>query len=114
MCKDKNSGLSLKKKPDAARDEERDARPEIDPADYLADLDGLDMDEAAKIELLTILRDILSHFVQTGIDLKKVDVCGQLFGDFTDAAADRADGVESNDFTEPETPADQTNDEDSE
>jgi hypothetical protein len=84
-----------------------------DVSDYLPDLDDLDMDEAAKIELLTILHDILSHFVQMGFDLKEVDPCGQLFGEFTDAASGGLDGVESGVFTTPEIPTDQSRKEDS-
>jgi hypothetical protein len=84
-----------------------------DVSEYLRDLEGLDMDEAAKIELLTILHDILCHFVEIGFDLRGADVCGQLFGDFAGAAAGDADGVESGAFTAPETPADQTEEEDS-
>jgi hypothetical protein len=76
----------------------------FDVSGYLSDLDGLDIDEAAKVELLGILHDIMSHFVQMGFDLKDVDVCGQLFGDFADAASCGLDGVESGAFTAPETP----------
>jgi hypothetical protein len=86
--------------------------PDIDVSAYLSDLDGLDLDGAAKFELLTILHDIMSHFVQMGFDLKDVDVCGQLFGDFTDAASGGLDGVESSAFTARETP-DAKTDEDS-
>ncbi|WP_338720758.1 hypothetical protein [Devosia sp. XK-2] len=76
--------------PTAARD-----IPEFELSDYLDDLAGIDVDEAAKIELLTILRDILVHFVQVGFDLKDVDLCGQLLGDFTEAASSSDDEVES-------------------
>jgi len=69
--------------------------PEFELSDYLDELDGLDIEEAAKIELLTILRDILVHFVQMGFDLKDVDLCGQLLGDFADAASSSDDEVES-------------------
>ena len=69
--------------------------PDFELSDYLDDLAGIDVDEAAKIELLTILRDILIHFVQMGFDLKDVDLCGQLLGDFADAASSSDDEVES-------------------
>ena len=77
-------------------------------SDYLSDLDGFDLDEAAKVELLVILHDVMSHFVEMGFDLKDVDVCGQLFGDFTYAASGGVGGVDSGDFSTPETPDTQT------
>lgn len=80
----------------------------LDPADYLADLSDLDLTESQKIELLTTLHDILSHFVRLGFDLDGVDVCGQLFGDFHAAASGGADGVESGNSITLETPTDQT------
>lgn len=69
--------------------------PDFELSNYLDELAGIDVDEAAKIELLTILHDILVHFVQMGFDLKDVDLCGQLLGDFTEAASSPSDGVES-------------------
>lgn len=68
---------------------------DFDTSAYIADLADLNLDEAAKVELLTVLHDIMSHFVQMGFDLKEVDVCGQLFGEFADAALGDSDGVES-------------------
>jgi hypothetical protein len=85
----------------------------FDASHYLDDLDGLDLTETAKIELLTVLHDILFHFVQMGFDLKDADVCGQLFADFMDAASGGPDGVESASSLAPEIPADQTTKEDS-
>ncbi len=84
----------------------------LDPADYLEDLADIDMTEDQKHELLIILHDILSHFVQMGFDLKDTDVCGQLFGDFMDAASGGPDGLESVASTTSEAPADQTKEED--
>ena len=66
--------------------------PELDPADYLPDMEGFAMTEAQKIELLETLWPILRSLVELGIDLDEVDPCGQIFSDF---APDSLDGVTS-------------------
>lgn len=85
----------------------------FDASHYLEDLDGLDLDEAAKVELLIVLHDIMSHFVRMGLDLKDTDVCGQLLDSFAGAASGSSDCVESTAPLAPETSADQTTKEDS-
>jgi len=56
--------------------------PELDPADYLADMEGFDMTEAQKIELLETLWSIMRAFVEMDVDVGEADPCGQIFGDF--------------------------------
>lgn len=55
--------------------------------------DGIDPTAAG--ELLAELARIFALFVQIGIDLKGVDVCGQLFEEFTEAARESVSEVES-------------------
>lgn len=66
--------------------------PELDPAEYLPDMEGFDMTEAQKIELLETLWSIMRSFVEMGVDVASVDPCGQVFGDYT---PDSAGGVAS-------------------
>ena len=66
--------------------------PELDPADYLPDMEGFAMTEAQKIELLETLWSIMRSFVEMGVDIASVDPCGQIFGDF---APDSAKSVTS-------------------
>lgn len=53
--------------------------PEMNPDDYLADMEGFDLSEAQKVELLSALWDIMRRFVEMGGDLGAVDPCGQVF-----------------------------------
>ncbi len=48
----------------------------FDPADYMAELDGIDITEAQKTELLEILWSIMASFVRLGFDVK---ICEQIF-----------------------------------
>lgn len=61
--------------------------PEMDPADYLADMDDLTMTEAQKVELLETLWSIMRSFVEMGVDVANTDPCGQIFEDFVRASA---------------------------
>lgn len=62
--------------------------PELDPADYLADMEGFAMTEAQKIELLETLWSIMRSFVEMGVDVGEADPCGQIFGDFVRASTE--------------------------
>lgn len=66
--------------------------PELDPADYLADMEGFDLTEAQKIELLETLWSIMRAFVEMGVDIGETDPCGQIFGS---VAPDSVGGVTS-------------------
>lgn len=66
--------------------------PEMDPADYLGDMDGFDMTEAQKIALLETLWSIMRSFVEMGVDVASADPCGQIFEGF---APDSVEGVTS-------------------
>lgn len=49
---------------------------EFDPAGYMAELDGLDITEDQKAELLATLWSIMTSFVRMGFDVK---ICEQIF-----------------------------------
>lgn len=68
---------------------------EMDPADYLPDMDEFDLTEAQKVELLQTLWDICRRFVEMDIDVGDADPCGQIFGAADEFAADAPDGVKS-------------------
>lgn len=92
MEKDSNSSL--------ARGDERAALAvppalEMNPADYLPDMDGFDLTEDQKIELLGTLWDIMRRFVEIGVDVDEADPCGQVFGAADEFAAIAPDGVKS-------------------
>lgn len=77
-----------------------DERPSVpplafDPERYAGDVADFDMSEDEKRELLSVVWDIMQTFVNLGFDVGEVDVCGQLFGDFTEAAEGGPDDVES-------------------
>lgn len=66
--------------------------PELDPADYLPDMEGFAMTEAQKIELLETLWSIMRSLVEMDINVGEADPCGQIFSNFT---PDSAEGVTS-------------------
>lgn len=57
--------------------------PVLDPADYADDMAGFEMTEEQEREFLETLWAIMRSFAEMGFT---VDVCGQLFGEFNDAA----------------------------
>ncbi len=64
---------------------------DLEPQKYMSRLEGLDITEAQKTELLETLWSIMRSFVELGF---RVDVCGQLFETFAIAAsAESADGT---------------------
>lgn len=67
----------------------------LEPADYLADMEGFDLTEAQKVELLETLWSILRSIVEMGVEVGDVDPCGQLFGSFSAFPGDQPDSVES-------------------
>ncbi len=63
---------------------------DLDPDDYMADLDGFDLTDAQKTDLLQTLWSIMGRFVEMGF---RADACGQILG-FPDPVSDNAgDGV---------------------
>ena len=56
---------------------------EMETEKYLPELDGLDITEAQKRELLEILASIMRSFVELGFS---TDICGQIFGAFNEVA----------------------------
>lgn len=92
--------MDNKKEPGLGRDEGVEAEagfagrsaPEMDPADYLGDMEGFDLTEAQKIELLETLWSIMRTFVEMGVDIEDADPCGQIFGSFV---PDSVEGVTS-------------------
>lgn len=66
--------------------------PELDPAEYLADMEGFAMSEAQKIELLETLWSIMRAFVEMGVDVGAADPCGKMFEGL---ALDSVEGVTS-------------------
>ncbi len=71
---------------------------DLDPDDYMADLDGFDLTDAQKIDLLQTLWAIMGRFVEMGFC---ADACGQILG-FSDPVSDNAgDGVGCNDPSPP-------------
>lgn len=65
--------------------------PKMEPADYLPDLDGLDITEARKIELLETLWNMMGSIARMGFTM---DICGLIFEEFNEAS-----GAESGDGT---------------
>lgn len=55
---------------------------DFDVSRYLSDLDGLDITEAQKRELLTVLWSIMRSFVELGFDVNR---CGQFLASMNDA-----------------------------
>ena len=69
--------------------------PEMAPADYLADMEGFDLTEAQKVELLHTLWEICHRFVDMGVDVGATDPCGQIFGVANEFPVDVQDSVQS-------------------
>lgn len=102
MNRDSSSGIEeLAEQPSKAA-LEAPAAPHLDPADYSEDMAGFDMTEEQKREFLEILWSIMRSFAEMGFT---VDLCGQLFGGFNEAAGLESDRVESNGSTKSEKPA---------
>lgn len=57
-------------------DETVPAALELDVAKYLPEMEGFDMTEAQKIEMLQVLWEIMRAFVELGFT---TDICGQIF-----------------------------------
>ncbi len=75
---DKNQGWSDGDLPSRAQNTSLQV-PELDTAEYLADMQDMNISDAQKIEYLTILWDILRRFVACGLDVRADDLCGKLF-----------------------------------
>lgn len=69
--------------------------PEMDPADYLADMEGFGLTEAEKIEHLETLWNMMRTIVEMGLDIGEVDPCGQIFGSLPELPDDGPNGVKS-------------------
>lgn len=67
------------------------APPELDVAEYAEDMAQFDISEDRKREFLETMWSISRMLAEMGI---KHDVCGQLFGEFNQAAGESDDGVE--------------------
>ena len=89
MNKHDTNGLTM-------RDQEANGRttppPELVAEDYLGEMDGMDMTEQQKREFLETLWSIMRTFAELGFEY---DVCGQLFGEFNEAAERNDIDVES-------------------
>lgn len=75
---------------------------EMDPAEYMDDLEGFDMTEAQKIELLQTLWSIMGAFVELGFT---TNICEQLFEDSGLLPTAAPEDVESKASTKTEKPA---------
>ncbi|MCB1392918.1 hypothetical protein [Nitrobacter sp.] len=80
--------------------------PEMNPDDYLPDMEDFDLTEAAKIEFLKTLWNAMRMIVEMGLDIGEVDPCGQVFGSPTESSADAPDGVKSSFSKAMEKPSD--------
>lgn len=69
--------------------------PDMNPDDYLADMEGFDLSEAQKVELLSALWDIMRRFVEMGVDVGAVDPCGQIFDAPQEVPDGERNGVKS-------------------
>ena len=78
------------------------AVPALDPADYAEDMAAFDMSEDQKREFLETLWSIMRAFAEMGFS---VDLCGQLFAGFNEAAGAERDGVEFDHSTQKEKPS---------
>lgn len=76
---------------------------ELDSAKYLGDLDGMDITEAQKVELLETLWSVMRSFVELGFSVDLA--CEQLFAEFNEVSTPDSDGVESLGSTTAETPS---------
>lgn len=68
---------------------------DLEPSRYMGELDGLDITETQKIELLETLWTIMRGMVDLGFDMAEVDLCGQLFAGFNEASDGSRESVES-------------------
>lgn len=68
---------------------------ELDPVNYVTDMDGFDLTDAQKVELLEALWNIMRRFVQMGIDVGTADPCGQVFGAADELTVFASDDVKS-------------------
>lgn len=75
---------------------------ELEPADYLGDMEGFDLTEAQKVELLETLWSILRSIVEMGVDVGEVDPCGQLFASGSAFPGAQPDDVDSSASTDME------------
>lgn len=64
----------------------------MEPATYLHELDGMDLTEAQKIELLETVWQIMRTFVELGVS---VDICGQFLGIPDEEAQSNSDALDS-------------------
>lgn len=78
---------------------------DLDADDHLPDLDGIDITEDQKRELLNVIWSIIRSFVHLGFDIGFVDPCGQIFGPFNAAAENGADAVKSSPSAQQEMPS---------
>jgi len=67
--------------------------PQLDPADYLADMAGFDLSEAEKVEFLQLLWNILRSLMESGADIRACDPCGQLAAGVSAAAPARVESA---------------------
>lgn len=79
------------------------ATPALDPADYADDMAAFDMTEEQKREFLEALWSIMRSLAELGI---KYDVCGQLFGEFNQAAGSGPNNVNLDHSTNTEKQSD--------
>lgn len=70
--------------------------PELEVARYAPYLDGMDMTDAQKTEMLQTLWSIMRSFVELGFSVK---LCDPIIESFMQAANSSADGVQSVDAT---------------
>lgn len=84
--------------------------PVMDPADYLPDMEGFDLTEAEKVELLETLWNTMRTIVEIGVDVGVVDPCGQVFGTAQELSGDAPDGVKSSFSKATETRSDDKED----
>lgn len=89
MSKYDETGLTLRK---PATETLIPSPPELVAEDYLGDMDGMEMTEEQKREFLETLWSIMRAFAELGFEY---DVCGQLFGEFNEAAGPNDIDVES-------------------
>lgn len=80
--------------------------PDMNPGDYLPDMAEFDLTEAEKIELLETLWNTMRMIVEMGVDVSKVDPCGQVFGSPTESSAHAPDSVKSSFSKAMEKPSD--------
>jgi hypothetical protein len=75
---------------------------ELDVSEYLPELDGFDMTEAQKIEMLETLWAIMRSFVELGF---RTEICGQFLENLTEDPEGESGDVKSVSSTKAETPS---------